>query len=239
MHGWLHGRQKLGVLPRAQRRFLLQIDGEQRLNHRDRSCKTFGWIGLECTCYAPEIGWFVENMASKLVKMWSENGRMNHGKRRWASLAAIISLRLLIARQRRLQETSGWPHALQNPPNVHLHATDPPTVRPLWLFIYCRLPKCTGAWWRADALMDANYFESPAPSPCHPVMGNVIGLFANRAKRGIVLVETFSISQKGLNPPLKALSCSGYICSSWNSSKSPNDLSMGKGLTHVLGDLPN
>ena len=62
--------------------------------------------------------------------------------------------------------------------------------------------------------MDANYFESPAPSPCHPVMGNVIGLFANRAKRGIVLVETFSISQKGLNPPLKALSCSGYICSS-------------------------
>ena len=47
--------------------------------------------------------------------MWSENGRMNHGKRRWASLAAIISLRLLIARQRRLQETSGWPHALQNP----------------------------------------------------------------------------------------------------------------------------
>ena len=100
------------------------------------------------------------------------------------------------------------------PPNVHLHATDPPTVRPLWLFIYCRLPKCTGAWWRADALMDANYFESPAPSPCHPVMGNVIGLFANRAKRGIVLVETFSISQKGLNPPLKALSCSGYICCS-------------------------
>ena len=37
--------------------------------------------------------------------------------------------RLLIARQRRLQETSGRPHA-PDPPNVHLHATDPPTVRP-------------------------------------------------------------------------------------------------------------
>ena len=95
MQGWLHGRQELSVLPRAQRRFLLQIDaGEQRLNHRDcRSCKTFGWIGLDCTCYAPEIGWFVENTASKLPKMWSENGRMNHGKTWWASPpAAIISL---------------------------------------------------------------------------------------------------------------------------------------------------
>ena len=48
--------------------------------------------------------------------------------------------------------------------------------------------------------MDANYFESPAPSPCHPVMGNVIGLFANRAQHGIVLVETFSVSQRVSTP---------------------------------------
>ena len=43
--------------------------------------------------------------------------------------------------------------------------------------------------------MDANYFESPA-RPCHSVMGNVIGLFANRAQRGIVLLEAFSVSQR-------------------------------------------
>ena len=43
--------------------------------------------------------------------------------------------------------------------------------------------------------MAANYFESPA-RPCHSVMGNVIGLFANRAQRGIVLLEAFSVSQR-------------------------------------------
>lgn len=43
--------------------------------------------------------------------------------------------RLLIARQRRLQETSGRPHA-PDPPNVHLHATDPPTVRPPSDYLY-------------------------------------------------------------------------------------------------------
>ena len=109
---------------------------EQRLNHRDRSCKTFGWIGSECTCYAPEIGWFVENMASKLPKMWSENGRMNHGKRWWASpgcnhLSGDCWLRGSVDCRK---PAAG--HTLQTPPNVHLHATDPPTVRPLSDYLY-------------------------------------------------------------------------------------------------------
>ena len=130
MHGWLHGRQELGELPQAQRRFLLQIDSEQRLNHRDRSCKKIGWIALECTCYVPEIGWFVENMASKLPKMWSENGRMNHGKTWWASpdcnhLSGDCWLRGSVDCRK---PATG--HTLQTSPNVHLHATDPPTVRP-------------------------------------------------------------------------------------------------------------
>ena len=43
-------------------------------------------------------------------------------------------------------------------------------------------------------------FWIPPPSPCHPVMGNVIGLFANRAQHGIVLVETFSVSQRVSTP---------------------------------------
>ena len=62
--------------------------------------------------------------------------------------------------------------------------------------------------------MDANYFESPA-RPCHSVMGNVIGLFANRAQRGIVLLEAFSVSQRvPLSPtPFEgSLSCLEYIC---------------------------
>ena len=43
-------------------------------------------------------------------------------------LAAIISL--AIADCEALQETSVAGHMIQTPPNVHLHATDPPTVRP-------------------------------------------------------------------------------------------------------------
>ena len=43
-------------------------------------------------------------------------------------LAAIISL--AIADCEALQETSAAGHMIQTPANVHLHATDPPTVRP-------------------------------------------------------------------------------------------------------------
>ena len=43
MDDWMAAWQTtFTVLPQAPSRFLLQIDREQRLNHRDRSCKTFG-----------------------------------------------------------------------------------------------------------------------------------------------------------------------------------------------------
>ena len=139
MDDWMAAWQTtFTVLPQAPSRFLLQIDREQRLNHRDRSCKTFGWIALERTRYAPEIGRFVENTASKLPKMWSENGRMNHGKRWWASPPWLQSSlwRSLIARHCR---KPAWPATWSRPPLMYTYMLQTPLLcGPLWLFIHCR-----------------------------------------------------------------------------------------------------
>ena len=173
---------------------------EQRLNHRDRSCKTFGWIGSECTCYAPEIGWFVENMASKLPKMWSENGRMNHGKRWWASpgcnhLSGDCWLRGSVDCRKPAAD-----HTLQTP-LMYTYMLQTPLLCAPSLIIYI-LPnsKMYGRMVQSRRPNGRQLFWIPPPSPCHPVMGSVIGLFANRAQHGIVLVETFSVSQRVSTP---------------------------------------
>ena len=104
------------------------------------------------------------------------------------------------------------------PPLMYTYMLQTPLLCAPPLIIYI-LPtsKMYGRMVRGRRPNGRQLFWIPRPARLPPGNGlHVIGLFANRAQHGIVLMETFSVSQRVSTPFEGSLSCSPeYICTKW------------------------